>query len=388
MEIENYITALTNIDGLLWQVIGALKAELVKNSQSNYNTYDLSDKNCDIGFTEKEINSMPKKFRKQFRTQGHTAHIRRKQNSASTYSYEIRYRKNGYNISVCAKTLELAKQKFIETLAKTESQPKQLTTPTQFNDFATHYFETFYKDKVIATTYKNTFAVFERWVKPNFANLDIRKVTPGDCKRLLDLLKEKQLGKTSDVVHSILNQTFKMAIAYNLIQRNPLAIIPHKQHEKVGGVPLTKEEEKLLLTQCKPRYRFIFAIYLYCGLRPGEMVTATIEDPFIVSENLKRKDHKKAYKKIPITKMLRPYMESDIGKVPTREHVRAEFKRLLPNHSLKDCRITFSTRCQECGVIREVIKTWMGHAFDDVLGKNYTKFSDEFMLKEAEKILY
>ena len=127
MEIENYITALTNIDGLLWQVIGALKAELVKNSQANYNTYDLSDKNCDIGFTEKEINSMPKNFRKQFRTQGHTAHIRRKQNSASTYSYEIRYRKNDYNISVCAKTLELAKQKFIETLAKTESQPKQLT---------------------------------------------------------------------------------------------------------------------------------------------------------------------------------------------------------------------------------------------------------------------
>lgn len=30
MEIRNYITALTQIDGLLWQVIGALKAEIVK----------------------------------------------------------------------------------------------------------------------------------------------------------------------------------------------------------------------------------------------------------------------------------------------------------------------------------------------------------------------
>lgn len=32
MEIENYISALTKIDGLLWQVIGALKAEVVKKT--------------------------------------------------------------------------------------------------------------------------------------------------------------------------------------------------------------------------------------------------------------------------------------------------------------------------------------------------------------------
>ena len=30
MRIEDYIIALTQIDGLLWQVIGALKAEILK----------------------------------------------------------------------------------------------------------------------------------------------------------------------------------------------------------------------------------------------------------------------------------------------------------------------------------------------------------------------
>ena len=55
-----------------------------------------------LKFTEKEISIMPKTFRKEFRTQGCTARIRKRQSGKNTWNYEIRYRRNGYNVCVSA----------------------------------------------------------------------------------------------------------------------------------------------------------------------------------------------------------------------------------------------------------------------------------------------
>ena len=53
----------------------------------------------------------------------------------------------------------------------------------------------------------------------------------------------------------------------------------------------------------------MFAVALYTGLRPNEYATARIEGAFIVAVNSKRKTKKVEYKKIPITPMLRPYLD-------------------------------------------------------------------------------
>ena len=53
---------------------------------------------------------MPKTFRKEFRADGCTARIRKKPSGKNGYLYEIRYRRNGYNISASNKNLEEAKQ--------------------------------------------------------------------------------------------------------------------------------------------------------------------------------------------------------------------------------------------------------------------------------------
>ncbi|MDE6441559.1 MAG: tyrosine-type recombinase/integrase, partial [Clostridia bacterium] len=65
------------------------------------------------------------------------------------------------------------------------------------------------------------------------------------------------------------------------------------------------------------------------------------------------------------------------------------FKDLCPSHHLHELRHTFITRCQECGVPREVVSVWAGHSADNTMTSNvYTHFSDEFMLVEAQKIDY
>ncbi|MBR0189654.1 MAG: hypothetical protein IJQ23_04655 [Clostridia bacterium] len=125
---------------------------------------------------------------------------------------------------------------------------------------------------------------------------------------------------------------------------------------------------------------------LYTGLRPNEIKTARIENGFIIAVNSKRKNKKVEYKKIPICKMLAPYLEKPL--VFTSEmYMREKFKKILPNHRLYDLRTTFYSRLKECGVSDTAIKLFVGHSLG-ALGNAYTSVSDDFLKKEMEKFEY
>lgn len=382
MDLQNFLNALEHIDSDICQVIGAMKATIIKQQRE-------TEYKCDIKFTQQEVSLMPKTFRKEFRTNGCTAHVRKKKNSKNSYSYEIRYRKNGYNICASGATLEIAKQRFIEKLKVADKTQKLTATPTKFDEFTQHFFNNYYSEKVATSTFKNVNSIYNKWIKPILGDSEITSVTPIHCKQLLDNVKTQGYGKTADEIYSILNQVFKYAIAYNLIQRNPIAVIPHKQHERVNGTRLTIEEEQLLFDKSTPKYKCIFAVYLYCGIRPGELKTVRIEEPFLICQNTKQKGQKYTEKKIPITKNLRKYLDVEVlQKTPKIDKIRAEFNSILPNHTLKDCRRTFNSHCKECGVNEDVRKLFMGHSLGGKVAVAYTEFTDEFLLKEAEKLDY
>ena len=132
----------------------------------------------------------------------------------------------------------------------------------------------------------------------------------------------------------------------------------------------------------------MFAVGLYTGLRPNEYKTAIIEGDFIVANNSKRKNGKVELKKIPITPMLKPYLEGVTDLTFVRlEAMRMKLKDILPYHKLYDLRTTFYTRCQECGVTEVAIKKFVGHTLGG-LADTYTDLSDAFLLKESTKIDY
>ncbi len=66
-----------------------------------------------IQFTPKEITKMAKTFKKEFIANGLAAHVLKRTKRKNAISFEIRYRRNGYNIHVTASTLEAAKEKFV-----------------------------------------------------------------------------------------------------------------------------------------------------------------------------------------------------------------------------------------------------------------------------------
>lgn len=205
----------------------------------------------------------------------------------------------------------------------------------------------------------------------------------------MDSIFEEGKGKTATDVHGLLSIIFKTAILHGIISTNPLNIVILQKHEKTHGTALSKDEEKKLLNYFKgTRYEQSFALLLYCGLHPNELETAKVDGKFIVAKNSKRKNGKVEYKKIPITPMLAPFLKnvSEL-KIYKPYTIREKLGKILPNHILYDLRTTFYSRCKECGVSEYALSEFMGHSLG-ALGNAYTDLSDEFLLKEGQKIKY
>lgn len=240
-----------------------------------------------------------------------------------------------------------------------------------------------------ATTFTNDMYRYNKHIKPAFKDKRLWEISPAYCQEFLDGFAQKGMTKTNNEIYSILNGIFKSAIAHNLIKNNPLAIVIVEKHEGKHGNALTKDEENLLLEKTAgTRYQTLFALALYTGLRPNEYKTARIEGDFIVAVNSKRKNGKVEYKKIPITPMLRHYIEGvEKFDFPGLEYMRDNFNKVLPNHILYDLRTTFYTRCEECGVADAARDEFVGHSRGEP-NRAYSDLSDEYLLKEGKKLIW
>lgn len=344
-----------------------------------------------LKFTDKEISKMPKSFRHTFIAEGKVIFYRKRKRGKfyAAVTYEARYRRHGYDISVSSTNLEDLKQRFIEKLRAVESAEAFPKVPTTFHEFATYYFENFRKRKVKPLTYENDTYRYNNHLKSAFGSIPLKRITPAQCQSLIDGLLSKGHGRTADEVYSLLNCIFKMAIAHGIIERNPLAIVVKERHERQHGKALTVSEEKQLLEKTAgTRYQLLFAVALYTGMRPNEYATARIEGKFIIAVNSKRKGGKVEYKRIPINPKLRPYLEN-VSKLhfPRVEYMRDKMRDILPTHRLYDLRTTFYTRCQECGVADVARAEFVGHSLG-TLADTYTDLSDSFLIKEGEKLNY
>lgn len=334
-----------------------------------------------LEFTQKEISSMPQKYRKMFRVGKLRAYMRERRRGGSI-NYEVRCRMDDINISAGGTTKEEARQRFIEKLNALEHGVK--TTPTKFGDFIEFYFENFRKRKVAANTYKTDYDRVKKHILPALGEMRLSAITPSVCQAFIDKFSDK--GKTAQELFSLLSQTFKCAIAHHLIQFSPLDTLIRPTHESVNGTALTLEQEARLLSETPEKYREAFAIALYTGLRPNEYETLRRDGDMLIAKNSKRKNRKIEYKRIPICPMLRPYI-SESPSMPCPKTLWNAFKKLFPDHTLYDLRTTFNTRCVECHVDDNARKLMMGHSLGR-LANAYTDVSDEFLRQEAEKLFY
>lgn len=334
---------------------------------------------------------MPKSIRHTFIAEGQAICYRRRKRGKlyAALTYEARYRRHGYNISVSAANLEELKRRFIEALHSAEAGTQAPKVPTSFHEFSMYYFENFRKRKVKPLTYENDLRRYNNHLKPAFGSMPLRRILPAQCQTLIDSISERGHSKTASEIYSLLNVIFKTAIAHGIIERNPLAIVVTERHDREHGQALTVSEEKHLLERTAGTpYHLMFAVALYTGLRPNEYTTARLDGKFIVAVNSKRKSNKIEFKRIPITPMLRPFLQNvEELHFTNLQCISKRFKKILPNHRLYDLRTTFYTRCQECGVAEVARNEFVGHSLG-ALGDTYTDLSDDYLLKEGEKLKY
>lgn len=344
-----------------------------------------------VKFTEKEIETMPRKLKRLLVIDKKRCRLRTRKCGDDTLTYEIRLRSGGYNVTACGKTLALAKEHFLEKLRKAKPIEKNdvaglCDIPSTFASFSRYYFETFRKEKINPTTYRVDFGRVERYLIPYFGEIPIKRITPTDCKKLLDQTLAEGKGKTATELYSQLSIIFRGAIAHGLLTINPLGIVPPVRYEQENGVALSRSEESLLFAGLTEReFAIAAALALYCGLRPNELETAKIHGDFIVARNSKRKNGKIEFKRIPICAKLRPFLVDGLPELPTPQLLRRRINVALPAHKLYDLRTTFYTRCDELGVAPPARDEFVGHSAG-ALTNAYRDLSDEYLLTEGAKL--
>lgn len=342
--------------------------------------------NLSIDFTQKEINSMPKSIKKTLLLKGLVVHCRQRKDKNSI-SYEMRYRKEGYNISVSGTTQEIVKARFLDKLKNLVNTKSPY--PTLFVDFALYYIENYKKKKVIEKQYKNALMRLKNDIAPTLKNVLLTQVSPLHCQTIIEKPIKQGHGRKAEDIKTLLNQVFNYAKKLDLLKVNPIDLIVINKHERKHGRALTKEEEKALFMRTKNSpLQIMFAVALYCGLRPVEYATAKIDGAFIVCQNAKRKNGKVEYKRIPITPMLEPYIKGveslNFYHYNTLKNLAKDY---LYGQTLYCLRTTFFNRCIECNINQDVRDAWLGHKTNNVR-QAYTDISTELHLRESEKFNY
>ncbi len=384
---------LSLIQEIMSREFSAEELAQIKDNLYAITNQDTPAKRSIVEFTDKEINTMPKHIKKLLILDKKRCRLRTHPSGKNTITYEIRYRRNGYDISASGKTIELAKENFLKKCKTVECQDNSLCEiPNTFDAFAMYYFENFRQKKVSTDTYRSDLSRYNNYLKPYFKKKLISQISPIECQKLLDKIKKEGKGKTADELFSLMSIIFKASIKHSIIDKNPLDIVYHEKHQRKHGSSFTIEEEKVLrafiTAQSDQRVKLGFALMLFTGLRPNELKSAQIEGQFIVAINSKRKNKKIEYKKIPIIKSLKPFLIDGINvsfSERANDKMRSTIKKEFPNHILYDLRTTFYTRCKEYNVSENALNSFVGHSLGE-LGNTYTDLSDEYLLAEGKKL--
>lgn len=367
--------------------------------QEKPNTSEIKDcsEYVEFTFTQGEINKMPLQFRKEYRIDGTVIRCRKRQSGKSSFTYEMRYRRDGYNVTATAKSLDECKAKFLTKLQEADKQnKKEENEKTKLITFATYYFETFKKRKVSEETYRTDISRLNNWIFPILGKKDLKSITPSECQKLIDDLANKGKSKTAEEVYGLLNQIFKGAIKHSYITQNPMDLVIKSKHEREHGKALTLQEEaEFIQALINDKYAPIYITALYTGMRPNEYAHAEFKGDFVVTINSKRKGGKVEYKKIPIHPMFAPFVDdryiadfNDLKQIGINT-LRVNFCRNYSKwaNKLYDLRTTFYTRCEMCGIAEPARNEFIGHS-GGTLKDTYTDLPDSYLIQEAQKLRY
>ena len=344
---------------------------------------------------KKEIPDLKKFYENIFAANNLIVHYRLRQDGV----FEARFHRQGIDIEVSSRDLPTLRQKFLDKLhnVTVEKMAGKIKT---FAEYADEWMKV-KKVTTKETTYSEYERMLNRDILPVFGERPANEICRSELQNFLLTYVEKGTLRTAHKLFLVLRCIFDVvADDYSITTPMKKVVVPNYQSKK--GTAFSYEEEKQLvnfcLTNLKKDTSHALLVLIYTGLRRSELASINIIDgKWLECDTSKERMGQNVVKrKIPFTPMMKrvlPYIDFEKAKKVNVSTLHGALKRIFPEHHLHELRYTFITRCKECNVHGEVVMLWDGHEEDNTVhssrvDRGYTDFSDEFLLREAEKVDY
>jgi len=305
-----------------------------------------------------------------------------------------RFHANGHYISIYGQTQTAC----YENLKKALSGKKKYAQKPQqkkilFYDWLNLWLETYKKNKVAESTYKNFEYNIENHIK-KIKNIELGSITSLQAQQCLNQIEK---GNTAQKCFNILNGCFRQAYKNKIILDNIMDAVDKPKHITKLGKALSVEQRQQFLNVIESDdYSSIFQFYLYSGCRREEGLDLEWED--IDFKNKLIKVHgtktKTSDRVIPLFEKLEEIFEKlekkqekvfDISVKTLQRHFEIIRKKLPFNFRIHDLRHTFATICLEKNISMKTVQLWLGHSKIETTANIYTHASAEFIREEASK---
>ncbi len=250
------------------------------------------------------------------------------------------------------------------------------------------------------TTKESTYKEYERLCRFNliatFDGMSIGETTRVVIQNYLFKIVDEGKHRTAEKLSQLMTCIFDLACE-DLNIPSPMKKIVLPYYETKKGNCFTLEEESKLVKFCIENKDNVASsallVRLYFGLRKSDIGTIEVKDNQLTcvtsKTRLSRGEVKRTIPFTPVFKRVLPYVDFKRTKRVNLNSLQTAMKRLFPEHHSHELRHTFISRCKESGVPSEVVSIWAGHSLGGTITTTvYTHYSDEFFLKQAEKVDY
>ncbi len=305
-------------------------------------------------------------------------------------TWYARYRKNGKQFYVSAKTQKECYDKLKLALKTANKESKQKAKPITIREWYNKWLE-LYKQNVKPVT----IGVYEKSLKhlKPILNKPMEQITTIE---VIELLNQIQFSRAKQLTYELIKALFDKAEVNEIITKNIMLKIEKPKHKKTNGLAFSNEDENKLIKILNEKNLDIFLVCLYQGLRKGEILALTIEDVDFKNKTIQINKTINQNNEIDTTKnkqsnRIMPLFEPTIkilekykgtqGRLFNLSYNACEkaFNRLRKayfndkKYTIHSLRHTFITKCQELKIPLHIIQKWVGHIQgSDVTNKVYT----------------
>lgn len=150
----------------------------------------------------------------------------------------------------------------------------------KFEDFALHYIETIYVNRVKRSSYETAHNVIKTHIIPFFRNVDINDIDQFLVHEFYSLkMKEGYSSNYIQRMHEMIRLLLRVAFKWELMQKDIASLIqaPRIQKKTMNVWTIGQVNEFLKFTK-HSRYHPVYFLAAYTGMRKGEILGLTWDD--------------------------------------------------------------------------------------------------------------